>query len=96
MAEVESAIDIGADEIESQFAIDWRVAQDRAGAQVTLYKVTNGVRQKIGGKVRRLDSTGTADFQVKDKNGRRFTSYVAVVRSTSTTVADTSNAVRVR
>lgn len=73
-----------------------KVQKRAAGALVTLYRVINGTRQRIGGKARRVDATGSIGFKVKDKNGRRFTSYVAEVRSTSTTVADTTNTVRVR
>ena len=65
-----------------------------AGAKVTLFRVIDGKRHAV--RFGRLDATGAAAFTVPDRNGARRTNYVAVVRSTPTTVAAESNTVRVR
>ena len=67
-----------------------------AGAAVRLYRVVDGERTAVGGTAVRLDKTGQAGFVVADRNGRRATTYVAEVRSTSTTAPDTTNTARTR
>ncbi len=65
-----------------------------AGAKVRLLRVT---RKKTTTVVRgRLDSRGNVTLVAPDRNGRRKTTYVAAVRSTSSTVAATSRKVTVR
>jgi hypothetical protein len=65
-----------------------------AGARVTLFKIVRGARVALS--TRRLDASGRVRFSVRDRNRGRATTYVADVRSTSQSVADTSNARRVR
>lgn len=64
------------------------------GARVNLYKVVKGKQKLVGSK--RLGKTGTASFSIRDRNGKRKTKYVAIVRSTSVSIADQSRAVNVR
>jgi 5-hydroxyisourate hydrolase-like protein (transthyretin family) len=65
-----------------------------AGARVDLYRVVKGVQKKVATKT--LGRRGTANFAVRDKNRGSRTTYVAQVRSTSTTVADRSNGYKTR
>ncbi|MCW2852770.1 MAG: hypothetical protein JWM84_2434 [Nocardioides sp.] len=65
-----------------------------AGARVTLYKVVKGKRVAVAS--RRLGATGQVRFTAKDRNRGQATAYVAEVRATAKTVADTSNTKRVR
>ncbi|WP_134740125.1 hypothetical protein [Nocardioides sp. 503] len=65
-----------------------------AGARVTLYKVVKGKRVPVA--TRKLDATGQVQMKAKDRNRSRATVYVALVRATSRTVADTSSSKRVR
>ncbi|MFC5677719.1 Ig-like domain-containing protein [Aeromicrobium endophyticum] len=64
------------------------------GARVNLYKVVKGKQKLVGSK--KLGKTGTAAFAIRDRNKKAKTKYVAVVRSTSTSIADQSRAVNVR
>jgi hypothetical protein len=61
---------------------------------VTLYKVVKGKRVAVAS--RRLGATGQVRFTAKDRNRGQATAYVAEVRATAKTVADTSNTKRVR
>ncbi len=65
-----------------------------AGAQVVLYRVLKGKRVVVGS--RPLDASGKVSFKAKDRNRKRATRYVAVVRSTSTTMSAVSNTAKVR
>lgn len=65
-----------------------------AGATVRLYRVGKHHQRAVGRGT--LNASGKAGFRVRDRNGKRRTTYVAVVRSTRTTVADTTNTRRVR
>lgn len=65
-----------------------------AGAKVSLYRVTKGKRVNVGTK--RVSRLGKTTFKIRDRNRRSYTSYVAVVRSTSKSVADQSNTVKIR
>lgn len=70
-------------------------AQRRAaGATVRVFRLKKGKQHAVGRST--LDASGKATFKVRDRNGRRRTTYVAVVRSTSTTAADVSNRRKVR
>jgi len=64
------------------------------GAQVELYRVVNGTRSLVS--VGKLNSNRKFKFSVRDLNGNAYTSYVALVRSTSKTVADYSSNVKIR
>lgn len=64
------------------------------GARVNLYKVVKGKQKLVGSK--KLGSKGTAAFAIRDRNRKAKTKYVAVVRSTSSSIADQSRAVNVR
>ncbi len=65
-----------------------------AGARVDLYRVVKGVEKRVGSK--KLGRKGTVNFTVRDTNRSSRTTYVAVVRSTSKTVADRSNGYKTR
>ncbi len=65
-----------------------------AGALVRLYRLGKGKERAVGRGT--LDDDGTASFTVRDRNGKRRTTYVAVLRATSTTAADRSNRTRLR
>jgi hypothetical protein len=65
-----------------------------AGARVDLYRVVKGVQKKVGSK--KLGRKGVANFAVRDTNRGSRTAYVAIVRSTSKTVADRSNGYKTR
>ncbi|MDI6911859.1 hypothetical protein [Nocardioides sp.] len=65
-----------------------------AGAKVKLYKVKRGKRTLIA--TGELNANGKATFRVKDRNGKRFTKYVARVMATDTTKGDTTNKRRIR
>lgn len=66
-----------------------------AGARVKLFKVRpNGKRVLV--RTGALNSHGRKVWILKDRNGRRFTRYVARVMATSATKADRTNRVRVR
>lgn len=71
-----------------------RAQRAAAGAKVVLYKVKGDRRVQVS--TRRLDKTGTATLSVRDRNRDKRTGYVALVRSTATTVADETPVVRVR
>jgi len=65
-----------------------------SGARVELYRVVNDKRTLVDdGK---LSRTGKIKFSVKDRNGNAHTSYVALVKSTSKSVADYSSTVKTR
>ncbi len=64
------------------------------GARVQIYRVDQGVWRLAATK--RLSRAGAAEFSVRDRNRTKKTTYVAMVRSTSTSVADQSNAVKIR
>ena len=65
-------------------AAEVRLLRRTRGGRLTL--VQSGV----------LNQKGDRRFQVKDRNGRRYTSYVAVVRPTSRTLGDRTGTRRVR
>lgn len=65
-----------------------------AGARVQLYRVLSGKRYLVGTST--LSRTGNAAFKIRDRNKKASTSYVALVRSTPRSVADDSNAAKVR
>lgn len=65
-----------------------------AGAKVQLFRVVKGKKYSVGTK--KLNRTGKVEFKVRDRNRHAYTTYVAVVRSTSKTVADQSNTVKLR
>jgi hypothetical protein len=66
-----------------------------AGAVVRLFRVVNGRRIQVGA-TRKLNAAGNASFTVMDRNGSRFTKYVAVIKKSVDTQSDTTNAKRVR
>ncbi|MET0928945.1 MAG: Ig-like domain-containing protein, partial [Aeromicrobium sp.] len=65
-----------------------------AGARVLIYRVVNGRRYQVATK--RLDTKGKVAVKIRDRNRKAYTTYVAVVRSTSNSVADQSNTVTIR
>lgn len=65
-----------------------------AGATVELYKFVNGKKVLVGTAT--LNSQGKKVWTVRDTNGNKKTKYVAKVKATETTKADTTNAVRVK
>jgi 5-hydroxyisourate hydrolase-like protein (transthyretin family) len=65
-----------------------------AGAKVFLYRVDGNKLLKV--KATRLNQRARANFTVRDRNGKRKTTYVAVVRSTSTTAPATTRRLTVR
>nr|MCW2727554.1 hypothetical protein [Aeromicrobium sp.] len=65
-----------------------------AGARVRVYKIVKGKRYAVGSK--RLNAKGKAAFTIRDRNRSASTTYVAIVRSTSKSVADQSNTVKLR
>ena len=65
-----------------------------SGARVDLYRVVKGVEKLVSS--RKVNSKGTAAFKVRDRNRSKKTTYVAVVRSTSKSLADRSNALKTR
>lgn len=65
-----------------------------AGARVQLYRVVKGKKFSVG--VKKLSRAGKVEFKIRDRNRRAYTSYVAVIRSTSKSVADQSNTVKIR
>lgn len=64
------------------------------GAVVKLFKFKNGVRKLV--KTSSLNASGDRSFRVADRNGRKFTKYVAVVKRTARTKGDTTNRRSVR
>jgi hypothetical protein len=64
------------------------------GATVRLYTVVDGVRTLVATST--LNPSGNHTFKVADKNGNRYTSYVAKVSRTEATKADWTNPLRVR
>ena len=64
------------------------------GAVVKLYKLVNGHRKLV--KSSTLNGSGDKSFKVADKNGKRYTKYVAVVSKTARTKGDTTNSKTVR
>ena len=64
------------------------------GTKVELYRVVDGTR--ILAASGKLGRTGKVKFSVKDRNGNAHTSYIALVKSTSKTVADFSSTVKTR
>lgn len=64
-------------------------------AEVRLMRKTRGGRLKLV-ESGVLNQRGDRRFVVKDRNGRRYTSYVAVVRPTSRTLGDKSGTRKVR
>lgn len=67
---------------------------DAQGARVELYRVVSGTQTLAA--VGKLSRTGEIKFSVKDRNGTATTSYIALVKSTSKTVADFSSTVKLR
>jgi hypothetical protein len=65
-----------------------------AGARVNLYSIVKGKQKLVGTKT--LGRKGTAAFAIRDRNRKSKTKYVAVVRSTSKSIADQSRTVNVR
>lgn len=65
------------------------------GAEVRLLRKSKDGRLRLV-QVRVLNRFGDRKFVVGDRNGRRLTQYVAVVRSTSKTLGDRTNGRRVR
>lgn len=65
-----------------------------AGARAHLYRVVKGKQYRVG--IRTIAKNGKAKFTIRDRNRNSKTTYVAVVRSTSKTVADQSNFVKIR
>jgi len=65
-----------------------------SGAQVKLYRVVSGTRHLAA--TGKLSRNGNATFLVGDRNGNSYTTYIALVQSTSKTVADYSNTARLR
>lgn len=65
-----------------------------AGAKVQIYRVVNGKQTLVGSK--KLSRKGKVAFKIRDRNRKAYTTYVAVVRSTSKSVADQSNTVKIR
>jgi hypothetical protein len=64
------------------------------GATVRLYKVVDSKRTLVATST--LNASGNRSFKVADKNGNRYTSYVAKVSRTEATKADWTNPLRVR
>ncbi len=64
------------------------------GAVVKLFKITATGRHLVGRA--HLNSVGNHRFGVADRNGRRYTKFIAVVRQTPRTLGDTTNIKRVR
>lgn len=60
------------------------------GAVVRLFKVVAGKRIQVG-NTRGLNANGQVIFSVVDRNGKKLTKYVAVVRKTAVTRSDTTN-----
>lgn len=76
-----------------------KAGRSAAGARVAVYRVARGKLKLVGGKHakrQKLDASGRLTIDVRDRNGRRRTNYVVVVRPTSTTFGDTSAMVKVR
>ncbi|WP_193612893.1 Ig-like domain-containing protein [Nocardioides lijunqiniae] len=71
-----------------------RAGKAASGARVTFYRVVKGKRVAVA--TRKLDATGTVRITAKDRNRGRATAYVAEVRASGKSVADTSNTKRVR
>lgn len=67
---------------------------EAAGAKVQMYRVVNGKQTLVGSK--KLNIKGKVAFKIRDRNRKAYTTYVAVVRSTSRSVADQSNSVKIR
>lgn len=65
-----------------------------AGARVQVYKIVKG--QQVLVATKKLSRKGTVAFKIRDRNRNRRTTYVAVVRSTSKSVADQSNTATIR
>jgi len=64
------------------------------GARVDVYRVAYGKRFLAASGT--LSRDGKATFTVTDRNRDAYTSYVAVVRSTTRTVADSSSTLKIR
>ena len=64
------------------------------GATVRLFKQAAGVRKLVATST--LNASGTRNFKVADKNGTRYTQYIAKGSRTETTLADWTNYLRVR
>ena len=67
-----------------------------AGAAVSVYRVKGSKLKRVKAKGLRLDAGGKATVAVRDRNGRRKTTYVVVVMPTATTFAATSPALKTR
>jgi hypothetical protein len=59
------------------------------GARVYLYKIVKGKERFVGSRT--LNRKGQAAFSIRDRNRSAKTRYVALVRSTTKTLADRSN-----
>ena len=64
------------------------------GARAYLYKIVKGKEIRVG--IRTLNRKGQAVFSIRDRNRGSRTTYVAQVRSTTTTIADRSNKTKLR
>ena len=64
------------------------------GAEVRLMRKTRSGQKLVW--VKRLNRLGDAQFEVKDRNGRKVTRYFAIVRETSRTFADRTGVKKVR
>ena len=59
-----------------------------------VYKIVKG--QQVLVATKKLSRKGTVAFTIRDRNRNKRTTYVAVVRSTSKSVADQSNTATIR
>jgi hypothetical protein len=73
-----------------------RASKVAAGAKVSVYRVKGSKLKRVKAKGVKLDADGKATFAVRDRNGRRKTTYVVVVAPTPTTFAATSPALKTR
>lgn len=71
-----------------------KAARTAAGAKVTLYRVVGASRRVV--RTGKLNAKGLVSFTVKDKNGKKATTYQAVVAATATTFAGESPKRKVR
>jgi hypothetical protein len=83
---------VGAGRSADRLTVD--ASRRAAGARVVLQRVAGGSTKRVAAG--ELDATGAVAFRVRDRNGRQRTRYVAVVRSTSTTVSVATDRVGLR
>lgn len=65
-----------------------------AGATVKLFRIQNGKRTLV--KTATLNKNGAKTFRVADRNGKKFTNYIAKVAKQDAHKGDTTNKKRVR